>query len=194
MIRYPSSVRELAASPRSVGDVSGLNGDGLEANLSCGSFVRFTVRIDEVDRQVEEVKFRSNGCGYMIAAAEVLADMVSGMSLDSLHGLDERVLFDRIRDSLGPNEVLRTDCVFAAISALRKTFRDHRSRRADEFVGEGALVCTCFGITESTIDALIEANKLESVEDVADACNAGRGCGSCRMLIEQMLDDRGAKL
>jgi NifU-like protein len=187
-----SRIREICSSPVSVGDVSCPNGVGLEANLACGSFVRFTMRIDEVSRQVEEIKFRSNGCEHMIAAAEVLAGRVSGNTLDSLSGLNEQTLYDRISESLGSIEVTRANCARSAISALRKTFRDHRSRRVEEFLGDSAVVCTCFGITETTIDALIDDNKLESVEDVTDACNAGGGCGSCRMLIEQMLDVRGA--
>lgn len=150
------------------------------------------MRIDEVNRHVEDVKFRSNGCGYMIASAEVLSGMVSGNTLDSLSGLDERTLKNTISESLGPIEGFRSNCVSATINALRHAFRDHRMRRVVEYVGESALICTCFGVTESTIDMLIESKELRSVEDVTDACNAGGGCGSCRMLIEQMLDVRGA--
>jgi NifU-like protein len=75
-----------------------------------------------------------------------------------------------------------------AFSALRAAFSDHRARLIGEFTGERALVCTCFGVTEETIERYIAGGAAESVDDVSKATRAGGGCGSCRMLIQEMLD------
>jgi len=37
---------------------------------------------------------------------------------------------------------------------------------------------------------VIRGLKDPSVEAVGDVCNAGMGCGSCRMLIEEMIDGK----
>jgi NAD(P)H-nitrite reductase large subunit len=50
------------------------------------------------------------------------------------------------------------------------------------------LICTCFGISEDTIQSVISETGAETVEAVGDACNAGTGCGSCRFLIQELID------
>ena len=50
--------------------------------------------------------------------------------------------------------------------------------------------CTCFGVTEERLEGVIRGLKDPSVEAVGDVCNAGMGCGSCRMLIEEMIDGK----
>jgi NifU-like protein len=90
----------------------------------------------------------------------------------------------------------RRQCADIAIEALHAAFAHLRSRRIEEFTGEKALICTCFGVSEETIETNIRVRHLKTVDDVADACNAGSGCGSCRMLIDEMLDavSRGADM
>jgi NAD(P)H-nitrite reductase large subunit len=46
-------------------------------------------------------------------------------------------------------------------------------------------------VTETTIERLINERSLQTVEEVTRACNAGGGCGSCRPIIQEMLDFAG---
>ncbi len=124
----------------------------------------------------------------MIAAADVLAETVQGKSLTHLHGLTDAELNANIQTTLGVFPVNRRDCLTTAIEALRAAFADHRLRQIEEYRGEKALICTCFGVTEETIEDLIAKDTLTTVEEVADVCRAVSGCGSCRMLIQEMLD------
>ena len=71
---------------------------------------------------------------------------------------------------------------------MHRAFSGLRARQIEEFTGEKALICTCFGVSEETIEKAVAANKLETVEDVIDVCNAGGGCGSCRFLIQEIID------
>jgi len=66
----------------------------------------------------------------------------------------------------------------------------YRERRVEEFQGEKALICTCFGVSEETIVTAISENSLSDVDQVVDLCRAGSGCGSCRMLIQELVDMR----
>jgi NifU-like protein len=58
----------------------------------------------------------------------------------------------------------------------------------EEFTGEKALICTCFGVSEETIERVIANNRCETVEEVSQKCNAGSGCGSCQPLIQEIID------
>lgn len=120
----------------------------------------------------------------MLAAAEVLARAVSGKKLADLHGLDHETLAEIACEI----EAARAGCVAAATTALRNAFADFRSRQIEEFSGEKALVCTCFGVSEEAIEEVIQEKDLRTIEGVSSITNAGSGCGSCRMLIQELLD------
>ena len=124
----------------------------------------------------------------MLAAADAIAEHVSGKDLTDLHGLADAELKKTIQKGLGEFPATRRECTAACIEALRAAFAHYRTKQIEEFRGEKALVCTCFGVTEETVEDLIVKNTLTIVDEVTDLCKAGSGCGSCRPLIQEMLD------
>ncbi len=171
------------------------NALGTAANFTCGSFVRFSLLIDTESRTVVEASFSSNGCGFMLAAADALAESVSKKHVTELHGLDDAELNQIIYNSLGEFPSERKECLAACIESLRSAFADFRAKQIEEFQGEKALICTCFGVSEETIETLLSepgaiATGFFSVEEITRLTNAGSGCGSCRMLIQEMIDTR----
>ena len=188
---YPAKIWQLAAKPRHQGIADGDCSRGRDASFVCGSFVGFSLVIDARGGEAAGIRFQTNGCGYMIAAADALCSAIEGKQLAELHGLAEDHLTRAVEKEIGRVPVDREQCVAACIGSLRSAFADHRARRLSEFAGEKALICTCFGVTEETIDESIVSMRLETVEAVTDACRAGGGCGSCRMLIQEMIDQHG---
>jgi len=162
---------------------------GRAASFRCGCFVEFALDIDGV---ITAATFRTNGCGYMIASAAVLADSIKGRRSSELHGLNDDELTQTVEAELGKLPPDRRQCAHVCIEALHAAFRGHRTRQIEEFRGEKALICTCFGVTEETIEQFIAEKRPRSVDDVTAACRAGGGCGSCRMLIQEMLDGSAA--
>jgi len=55
------------------------------------------------------------------------------------------------------------------------------------FRGEMAVVCTCFGGSETTVADLIESNNTSDIAEISAACDWGITCGSCRMLIRELI-------
>ncbi len=145
------------------------------------------MRIDEAGLIVD-ARFRTNGCGFMTAAADVVAGYLRGKALTDLHGLNDVELRDLVHEAVGSFPVDREECATIVFEALHKTLSEYRASRLREFKGEEALICTCFGVTEETIVAVIAANGLTEVGEVSDICRAGAGCGSCRMLIRELID------
>lgn len=185
---YPEKISKRLTRLRHSKPSINVNSAATGANFSCGSFVRFSLSIDTETRTVTDGSFSSNGCGFMLAAADELAEYLTGKHLADLHGLADSELNEHIQTNLGVFPANRHECLTTGIEALRAAFADHRTRQIDEFQGERALICTCFGVSEDTIENLIVKDSLETVDQVANICNAGSGCGSCRMLIQEMLD------
>jgi bacterioferritin-associated ferredoxin len=145
--------------------------------------------VDHAAGAIDGISFSSNGCGYMMAAADVLAEYINGKRLAELQGLGAE-LRDSIQSELDVFPETRGNCLDSCIGAARAAFADLRVQLIEEFRGEKALICTCFGVAEETIEFLISEHKLKTVEEVTSLCRAGSGCGSCSMLISEMLDAR----
>ena len=186
---YPLKVNEKFSAPENIGKIENENAIGTGATIVCGAVLRLYLRIDSTSKKILEAKFKTNGCGFSIASAEVLANKIVGKKLIELHGFDSDLMQTIIENEIGIFEVHRRHCLDLAVSAMRNAFADFRVRQIEEFTGEKALICTCFGVSEETIENLIKTKSLESVEQVTYACNAGGGCGSCQPLIEDILQD-----
>ena len=187
----PDQINRRFAAPRRAGKAARANAAGTGAAFVCGSFVRVSLEIDAETGQIREARYQTNGCGFAVAAAEVLAERVTGRQLTDLHGLDRAEFLGEIERDLGEFSPARRHCAEICLDALQAALRDFRALRIEEFAGEKALICTCFGVSEEAIETLIAENDAASVEAVGELCHAGTGCGSCRFLIQELIDLRG---
>ncbi|MEP6847455.1 MAG: iron-sulfur cluster assembly scaffold protein [Acidobacteriota bacterium] len=185
--RYP--INDLFQTPKHAGQPDVANGVGTSATFVCGSFVRLSIRVDPETKIIIDARYQTNGCGYMVAAAEVIAGHIERRRLAELHSLDQAWMDSVIESNLGVFEGERQHCKDACFAALHDAFAGYRAWLIEEFHGEKGLICTCFGVTEETIEAAIDQKKARSVEQVASMCRAGSGCGSCRMMIQEMIDE-----
>lgn len=188
MTVYSPRINARFRSPSHTGAAGGANATGTTASFECGSFVRVSLSIDKDSKVIRKGGFQTNGCGYMVAAADLIAEYLTGRDLTQLHAVEETEFLELITSRLGKFPPERLQCGHLAIQALRQALADYRALLVEEFTGEKALICTCFGVSEESIEAFISANSPDSVEDVTAACRAGAGCGACRMLIQEMID------
>lgn len=187
---YPEKISRKFYALSRAGKAERANAVGAGATFRCGTFVRFFLEIDAENREIKDVRYRSNACGYALAAAETLAEKICGRRLTDLHGLENEELRGELENELDEFPTERRHCAEICFEALHAALADFRARQIEEFTGEKALICTCFGVTEEEIENVIEKEAAATVGDVTRLCKAGGGCGSCRMLIQEMLDLR----
>ncbi len=185
---YPPKINERFQHPRNVGKLSDANAVGTSASFICGAFVRVFLRVELKTKEILEAKFKSNACGFAIAAADVLTEKIVGKRLIEIHKLDRKILQLQVEEELGKFSARRVHCLLLCLDAMQAAFADFRAFQIEEFTGEKALICTCFGVSEETIENVIKKNSLETVEEVSEICSAGSGCGSCQPLIQEILD------
>jgi NifU-like protein len=185
---YPENISERFHAPDNVGGAAGANAVGTNATFVCGAVLRFSLHVEKDTKKIVEAKFKTNGCGYLIASADILMEQIVGRKLNERHGLDKSILRAQIKEELSEFPENRQHCLVLCLETLQDAFADFRAFQIEEFTGEKALICTCFGVSEETIESLIKENSLATVEEVTDACNAGGGCGSCQPLIEDILE------
>lgn len=175
-IRRLRFARRIAATP-----------ENTAMNLECGCIVVAEAEVDE-SGQITGCDYRTNGCPFMIAAAEAACKAIAGSKLADFGGEPAVAIAAAIDSAIGRPPIGRANCGVAATEAFLKAFASLREKRLRESQSEMLLVCSCFGIAEGAIAAYARSNPDATLSDVIRDCRAGSGCGSCRPTILEILD------
>jgi NifU-like protein len=170
--------------PRNVGDAGEPSFTGRGGSPVCGATARLSLQIDEL-HNISEAKFRAAGCEVLVAALSMLTERATGASTAdaALVGQAPEVLIKKL--ALTDD---KRHCVQLACDTLVAAVREYSNAARTEWNGDEALICTCFFVSEKTIEDEIKAGGLTTVREVTKACNAGGGCGSCQPLIVEILE------
>jgi len=178
------TLRRHFLHPRNIGEADQPAFIGRAVSVSCGAVVQFSVQVDEA-HSILQAKFRAVGCDVLISAASLLSEAVTGLSTaEAANGIDSGGFFE----SFAGIEDNRRACVALVGSALISALQDYSNAARDEWMGDDALICTCFFVSEQTIEREIQQRGLTTVRDVTRVCSAGGGCGSCHQLIQEIID------
>jgi len=177
-------------NPRNVGEAAEPSFTGRAASFECGATVRLSLSLDP-SQHIEEAKFKAAGCSTLVASLSILTEQVKGKTTAEAAALGHQA--DSLRELVGCVEAARNHCPALACEALIAAIREYSDAARNEWAGDEALICTCFGVSEQTIERVIQANGLRTTDEVTKACNAGAGCGSCYQLIEEILGSVGRR-
>jgi NifU-like protein len=166
-------------SPRNVGQAGEPSFTGRAASLSCGALVRFSIQVDEA-HSISQARFRAAGCDVLVAAASMLTEQVRGLTTAEAAAIGQ--------DATLLSETNKVSCVQLACKALLDAIREYSNAARDDWAGDEALICTCFFVSERTIEREVQTRGLTTVAEVTRVCNAGGGCGSCHQLIQEILE------
>jgi len=184
------SVAEQFANLKNVGEAAMPNFTGRSASFACGAVSRVSLHIDD-EQRIVDAKFKVAGCSVLVAALCVLTERVKNKTTAEAATLAEDL--ETIERGLGKEAADRGDCVLLASEALLEAIRAYSASARGHWEGDDALICTCFGVSESTIESEIQTKNLSTIAEVTRACNAGGGCRSCYPLIADILDEVNRK-
>jgi len=57
-------------------------GTGLVGAPACGDVMKLQIRVDKSNNTIQDVKFKTFGCGSAIASSSYLTELVRGMTLE----------------------------------------------------------------------------------------------------------------
>jgi NifU-like protein len=180
---YSENVMDHFRNPRNVGEIENADGVGQAGSLACGDALKLFLAIDETEH-IADAKFQTFGCASAVASASALTEIIKGMSLDEA----EKVSNQDIAAYLGGLPEQKMHCSVMGREALQAAIKNYRSGEKNGSVFSGEIVCTCFGVTDTEIEAVIRENSLSTVDQVTNYCKAGGGCGGCREDIQRILD------
>jgi NifU-like protein len=181
-----SLAAELFFNPKHVGEATEPRFTGRSASFQCGATLRVSLHVDESAR-ITEAKFKAAGCSVLVASASLLMDQVVGKTTGEAAALAQSV--EELQDRLAEVPAERSECPALAREALVSAIQKYSDLAREEWEGDEALICTCFCVSERTIEREIQTHELRTIAEVTAACRAGAGCRSCYPLIQDILDD-----
>ena len=187
MQQYLHFIKDYFPDASNVGDLAGETFSARAGSIVCGASVRVSLHIDASQR-IADARFRAAGCSFLVAAASFLTEGIKGAPTGEV-----ALLLQAPANALGPAAgaipAEKTHCATLVCEALLTAIRRYSDSVRDEWEGDEALVCSCFSVSERTIESAIAAGGLRTIAEVTKACHAGGGCRSCYSLIEDMLAD-----
>ena len=121
---YTDKVMDHFQNPRNVGELADPDGIGEVGNPVCGDIMKIYLKIR--DERIEDVKFKTFGCGAAIATSSIATEMIKGKTLDEALTLSREAVAEAL-GGLPPNKM---HCSNLAADAVHKAIEDYRQRRA----------------------------------------------------------------
>ncbi len=120
---YSDKVMEHFMHPRNVGEIENPDGIGEVGNPVCGDMMTFYIKVK--DNRLEDVKFKTFGCGAAIAVSSIASEMAKGKTLEEVKKITPRLVADEL-DGLPQNKF---HCSNLGAQALGKAIEDYLSRK-----------------------------------------------------------------
>jgi len=126
---YSEKVMEHFKNPRNMGEIPDADGVGTVGNPVCGDLMTIYIKVKE--NRLQDIKFKTFGCGSAIATSSMITELAKGKTLEE--GL--KISRANVADSLGGLPAVKMHCSNLAADALHAAIEDYYKRRKDE--GEG---------------------------------------------------------
>ncbi|HEX9896137.1 MAG TPA: Fe-S cluster assembly scaffold protein NifU [Dehalococcoidales bacterium] len=120
---YSEKVMEHFMHPRNVGEIENADGIGEEGNPVCGDMMTFYIKVK--DNRLEDVKFKTFGCGAAIAVSSMVSEMAKGKTIDEALKITPRSVADML-EGLPKNKF---HCSNLGAQALHKAIEDYRNKQ-----------------------------------------------------------------
>jgi nitrogen fixation NifU-like protein len=117
---YTEKVMDHFTNPRNVGEISDADGIGEVGNAKCGDIMRIYLKVND-DEVIEDVKFKTFGCGAAIATSSMVTEMVKGKTLREALDISNKA----VAEALGGLPPAKMHCSNLAADALHEAIKDY---------------------------------------------------------------------
>ena len=126
MQMYNEKVMNHFMNPRNVGEISDADGIGTVGNPVCGDLMNMYIKVK--DNKLEDVKFRTFGCGAAIATSSMITELAKGKTIEEAL----KITRSDVANSLGGLPPIKMHCSNLAADALHAAIEDYRKKKVAE--------------------------------------------------------------
>lgn len=127
---YSSTVMDHFKNPRNVGEIEDANGIGEVGNPLCGDMMTIYLKVKE--ERIDDIKFKTFGCGAAIAVSSMLTEMAKGKSLEEARKITNKDVAEAL-EGLPKNKL---HCSNLGADALQKAIKNYDDRKAGKVIPE----------------------------------------------------------
>ncbi len=126
---YTEKVMDHFTNPRNVGEIENADGMGEVGNAKCGDIMRIYLKIE--NDVIEEVKFKTFGCGSAIASSSVSTEMIKGKTVEEALALTNK----QVVNELGGLPTVKLHCSVLAEQAIKAAIYDYAKKNGKQYAG-----------------------------------------------------------
>ena len=124
---YTDKVMDHFRNPRNVGEIEDANGVGEVGNAKCGDIMKIYLKVND-NGIIEDVKFKTFGCGSAIASSSMATELIKGKHIDEAWEVSNKAVAEAL-DGLPP---VKMHCSVLAEEAIHKAINDYRKSKGME--------------------------------------------------------------
>ncbi len=121
---YSEKVMEHFRNPRNVGEIENASGIGEVGNAKCGDIMKMYLKIND-NGIIEDVKFKTFGCGSAIASSSMATELIKGKSVSEAMQLTNKAVASAL-DGLPP---VKMHCSVLAEQAIKAALLDYSKKQ-----------------------------------------------------------------
>jgi nitrogen fixation NifU-like protein len=118
---YSEKVMEHFNNPRNVGDIKNADATGKVGNPVCGDVMKLFLKIND-DDVIEDIKFKTFGCGAAVATSSMVTELASGKNIDQALKISKKQVAEAL-DGLPANKM---HCSNLAVDALQEAIKNYK--------------------------------------------------------------------
>ena len=122
-IGYSKKVMDHFMNPKNVGIIENPDGYGKVGNPVCGDLMEIFIKIK--DDIIEDIKFKTFGCGSAIATSSMVTELAKGKNIDEALKITRNDVADEL-DGLPPQKM---HCSNLAADALQEAIKDYKKKK-----------------------------------------------------------------
>lgn len=123
-MQYSDKVMEHFMNPKNVGEIENASGIGEVGNAKCGDIMRIYLDIDPETQVINDVKFKTFGCGSAIASSSMATEMVKGKTIHEALAVTNKAVAEAL-DGLPP---VKMHCSVLAEQAIKAALIDYAKK------------------------------------------------------------------
>ncbi|HZK56073.1 MAG TPA: Fe-S cluster assembly scaffold protein NifU [Desulfosporosinus sp.] len=120
---YTEKVMDHFTNPRNVGEIENPDGVGEVGNAKCGDIMR--IYLDIKDDIIQDVKFKTFGCGAAVATSSMVTEMVKGKTIEEALVISNAA----VAEALGGLPPAKMHCSNLAADALQSAIQNYRDKQ-----------------------------------------------------------------
>ena len=111
-----------------MGQIENADGVGTVGNAKCGDIMKIYMKINDDTQVIEDVKFKTFGCGAAIATSSMATELVKGKTVDEALALTNKAVAEAL-DGLPPIKMHCSNLAEEAVHAAIINYYESRNRR-----------------------------------------------------------------